>query len=435
MPDMTKPIRYHSLDALRAFALLLGIVFHAAESFCPGRKSWAIIDSRAHDAFDLFQHVCHSFRMEIFFLIAGFFAHMLLQKIGTRAFVAHRVRRILVPLAVGWLFLYPMFMLIWIWGKSVSGSLGDLGIPQQLQHLGVFQLAAGVIVTGAFLRDAFSLIHLWFLYYLLLLYAGALVIRVTAARFATAIDRVFGWICRTRYRLVFFALATIPLIAKMHGGVDTPNRSLIPNLTVLALYGVFFATGWFLHRQPELLSEVTRGWGFYLAAGAAAILITVYGRGILNGVFPGGISKSWMLAYRSTLYGMMMWSFVLGITGAFTTLFRRESPVWRYIADSSYWLYMVHHIVVVPMQILVASLDISAVIKYALINAVTFPVLFASYHFLVRPTFIGAALNGRRYPRHLPWHPAAPAPVFGAASRIECGPAQAPVTDTARSSS
>jgi hypothetical protein len=35
--------RYHSLDAVRAFALLLGVVFHAAESF--GHRAiyyWAI---------------------------------------------------------------------------------------------------------------------------------------------------------------------------------------------------------------------------------------------------------------------------------------------------------------------------------------------------------------------------------------------------------
>jgi glucans biosynthesis protein C len=38
------------------------------------------------------------------------------------------------------------------------------------------------------------------------------------------------------------------------------------------------------------------------------------------------------------------------------------------------------------------------VLKYPLILAVALPVLFLSYHYLARPTFIGAQLNGRKYP-------------------------------------
>ena len=35
------------------------------------------------------------------------------------------------------------------------------------------------------------------------------------------------------------------------------------------------------------------------------------------------------------------------------------------------------------------------------ILGIGFPIMFASYHYLVRGTFIGAVLNGRRYPRTL----------------------------------
>jgi peptidoglycan/LPS O-acetylase OafA/YrhL len=71
---MSTAPRYHSLDALRAFALLLGVVFHAAESFMAGHLGWAIVDVSPSLTLDVFRHACHSFRMEIFFLIAGCFA-------------------------------------------------------------------------------------------------------------------------------------------------------------------------------------------------------------------------------------------------------------------------------------------------------------------------------------------------------------------------
>jgi hypothetical protein len=41
---MTEPERFHSLDALRASALLLGIALHATMSFLPGFReiNWPI---------------------------------------------------------------------------------------------------------------------------------------------------------------------------------------------------------------------------------------------------------------------------------------------------------------------------------------------------------------------------------------------------------
>ena len=41
--------RFHSLDATRAFALMLGIVFHAAWSFVPASMDAALVDG-SHSA-------------------------------------------------------------------------------------------------------------------------------------------------------------------------------------------------------------------------------------------------------------------------------------------------------------------------------------------------------------------------------------------------
>ncbi len=76
-----------------------------------------------------------------------------------------------------------------------------------------------------------------------------------------------------------------------------------------------------------------------------------------------------------------------------------ESTVRRYVADSSYWLYLVHLPVVVAFQVLVGHLPWHWSVKLPIILAASFAVLFGSYHLLVRFTFIGAVLNGRRYRR------------------------------------
>jgi peptidoglycan/LPS O-acetylase OafA/YrhL len=90
---------------------------------------------------------------------------------------------------------------------------------------------------------------------------------------------------------------------------------------------------------------------------------------------------------------------VFGITGVIVKYFEKTSKTWRYLADSSYWLYLIHLPIVVWLQVALYRWDVHWALKFALINAVAFPIMLVSYHYLVRPTIIGATLNGRRYPR------------------------------------
>ncbi|MDJ0663123.1 MAG: acyltransferase family protein [Acidimicrobiia bacterium] len=72
-----KPRRLHDLDALRGFAMLLGIALHAALAFIPG--FWAVKDSTAsfNGPYDEVLFAIHGFRMPLFFLLSGFFTAML----------------------------------------------------------------------------------------------------------------------------------------------------------------------------------------------------------------------------------------------------------------------------------------------------------------------------------------------------------------------
>ena len=54
----------------------------------------------------------------------------------------------------------------------------------------------------------------------------------------------------------------------------------------------------------------------------------------------------------------------------------------------------------------IGRLAVAWPIKYAGLCAVALTLLFLSYHYLARGTFIGTQLNGRRYPRIWPWQTA-----------------------------
>ena len=102
--------RYHHLDALRATAMLLGIVMHGLLSFF-SNAYWPAQDLRQHEAYEWANQAIHGFRMPLFFLISGYFTTMLWKRKGLGSLLLHRVQRILLPLVVGGIIIIP---LVWI---------------------------------------------------------------------------------------------------------------------------------------------------------------------------------------------------------------------------------------------------------------------------------------------------------------------------------
>jgi surface polysaccharide O-acyltransferase-like enzyme len=99
--------RRHDLDALRAAAMLLGIVYHAALSLAAGFP-WFIQDPSANRSLYVFQSWVHGFRMPLFFIVSGFFTAMLWRKRGALALLSHRFRRVLLPCLVGAVTVVPL---------------------------------------------------------------------------------------------------------------------------------------------------------------------------------------------------------------------------------------------------------------------------------------------------------------------------------------
>jgi peptidoglycan/LPS O-acetylase OafA/YrhL len=88
-----------------------------------------------------------------------------------------------------------------------------------------------------------------------------------------------------------------------------------------------------------------------------------------------------------------------GLIGLLNRYLRHENSTIRYLSDSAYWLYIVHHPLVALFQSLLRPWDVPALLKWLILCVVLLSVLLVSYHFLVRSTWIGWILNGRRAPK------------------------------------
>jgi peptidoglycan/LPS O-acetylase OafA/YrhL len=98
----------------------------------------------------------------------------------------------------------------------------------------------------------------------------------------------------------------------------------------------------------------------------------------------------------ATCYALAIWATTFGVIGVALRFLSGFSATRRYIADASYWLYLIHLPIVMALQVAVFSLDWPWPVKFATILLVAIPVMFVSYQLLVRYSIIGTVLNGRR---------------------------------------
>jgi ABC-type multidrug transport system ATPase subunit/peptidoglycan/LPS O-acetylase OafA/YrhL len=409
--------RLHALDAVRGFALLLGVAFHAALSFMPGWPPgiWAMVDNSPSQFLSDAGFVAHIFRMSLFFFIAGFFGRQLFHKLGATGFWANRAKRIAVPLVVGWVVLFPLIM--WVWSMGLNKVFNG-----QVPPMPEFPKTPG----------AFPLTHLWFLYVLLLLYVGVLAVRALVVRLdgAHQLRRLVDSMVEAsiRQHIAVFtlgiplagALLTLPMWFYWQG-IPTPDMSLIPTLPAITGFATAFVFGWLVNRSAAALPAIARGWFVHLLLGIVAtgwLLHTLHATPMAQ---PGLTKTLYVL-----VFGVAVWGWVLGLTGAALRFLSNYSAVRRYLADASYWIYLAHLPVVAAFQVWVGHWSLHWSVKYPFILVASFALLFLSYHFLVRPTFIGQLLNGRKHP--LRRQANAPAAGQASASTASIGPG-APVAE------
>jgi len=111
-------------------------------------------------------------------------------------------------------------------------------------------------------------------------------------------------------------------------------------------------------------------------------------------------------------YTIAMWSWSFALIGLALRFLSGYSAWRRYLADASYWLYLIHLPLVMALQVVASRLSGPWWIKFPLILGIAFPLMLGSYQLMVRGTWLGAVLNGQRASKPL----AAPAIAEGATS-------------------
>ena len=382
--------RYHSLDRLRASMMFLGLVFHASITYLsdlPEDVPWPYQDERTSPFFDWLIDFIHVFRMPVFFMVAGFFAVYLIRTRGTKKFLRHRWSRIGVPLIVGWLVIAPLMA----GAVLYAGQFSDTP-PVALQTDGV---------------PADILIHLWFLYHLLIFCAAAALLTPLLRRIPEAArDRFLAAFANSLHGLGLAALilASGVVLYQMRSWSIDYTGDLLPPLRVLAIYGLFFLFGALLFGCRQAIGSFKRPAWWYFIAGIACFFAHRY----FVDAGCGGerfcdMTATGMHIGATVFLAPTVCFLTFGLVGLFLRYQDMPSNYWRYLSDASYWMYIVHPPLVMTLPTLFADWPVPAGVKFTLVLGATAAITLVTYHYLVRSTFVGKQLNGRRHPRIAPW--------------------------------
>ena len=339
--------RLYGLDVLRTVAMLLGLVLHAELVLLNHSVLGTILPSAVAVAPEPAGWVwgsqvwIHLWRMPLFFVLSGFFAAMMIGRIGWQAFLGDRLVRIL--------------------GATV-----------------VFSLLYSILLD----RPFGQLDHLWFLWFLILCCA------VVALWHAAGLRHDWG----ISPRLTLAAWPVAALLAAFgrsdalwHRIPDVPWelewRGFLYYLAFFLIgHGLWNGTG-----TGHALSRMrtAAGWLALGTAGWAGLMIDHAG--------------TWPALLRVLLSGAATAGYTLGLIGLCLALFHRSSPLLTWLVRGAYPIYILHlypTLLAAALLIAAGASQVVVVIGGALGG---FAAAVALWYALVRYTPLDWVISGYRH--------------------------------------
>lgn len=344
--------RYHFLDVARALLMLLGIPFHAALVYT--NTTWIVESPTQAAQLHWIPTALTTFRMPGFFLIAGFFAAMLLQRQPIRQWLRARIVRLGLPLLTGMALIVPIQNLMLRFGPAHAVRLPRLLGPLLLSHL-------------------------WFLPVLLILSALLALGWGRLSRLAVPDLPIwaFGLLC------AFWDLAlrfeyTFP-------GWDLVLLDGLLDLEATLIYAPYFALGAVVRCNPATFARF-RTWHWPTALlgmiGVAAYVATYHSLDrphIVVEVMSAGFA------------GVCVSQAILALLARFAD---RPSPTVDKLVDASFSIYLFHHPIVVAAALLLVPIALPPLIEWSGICLAALALSYAMHRVLRRHPLIRFLFNG-----------------------------------------
>ena len=324
--------RRHDIDALRALAFGLVIIYHVAMYYVADWH-WHLKSPHAAEWLQMPMRALNLWRMDLVFLISGLALGFLQRGHGRLSLLRSRSWRLLLPLGFGMAVVVPF--------QAYAQGVANGSIAPGLAAFLLRYAAGGPWPRGAFDGSDFGVTwnHLWYLPYLWL-YTSMLILLLPA------LQSVAGQRLRSAFtRLRGTALLIVPALPLMAWSLllwphFPPTHDLIGDGWLHAVYFTLFLYGWWIGTDEHWWAEAARlRWP---ALGSALVLLALY-MGLRT--LPADLAAPrQLLRLTADLY---VWTALLAILGWAHVKLNRP---WRWLPwanESVYPWYVLHQTIII----------------------------------------------------------------------------------------
>jgi hypothetical protein len=170
-------------------------------------------------------------------------------------------------------------------------------------------------------------------------------------------------------------------------GIDG-EMSVLEKPATLVFYGFFFAFGAALRIRG---AEPARyPWLVWIQLPFLTFILTPL-------AFLSAWSKEPAIHFLSCgLQAGVAWGMTFTLLDLFTAYFSKPIAAVRSLADASLWMYIAHLPLVIALQLWMVNWKLWPIVKCGLVCSLTFGSLLLINHFLIRRTWVGLLLNGKK---------------------------------------
>ena len=337
--------RIQYIDHLRNTANGIRLFIHAGVPYMVTVSGMWPVNEEGNWFFDFVIFEGHLFVMELFFLVAGFMFTMQYQKVGFKPLVYNRIHRIVRPFLLGMLILMPFVLMLFGLGKYTS--------YEWLNYPIIIQAFKDGIELG--IQNFFPTGHLWFLYYLIQFYILSLIaIRFKVLRFLPPIDlyKFVATACFMSFVSMYFLEKWI---------IENPI-SLLPEFTSFIHFFLFFIGGQLLYKYENQIKRLeSKGMkmiGIGLVVGLISACCQLYFEKTDHEFY-------YLIEFlaRAT-YAVSSYLLAYGTWFYIKKNFTLSSPIAQYLANASYWIYLVNLPIVMFLHLVFLPIPISIFVKF-----------------------------------------------------------------------
>lgn len=359
--------------------MLLGIPYHVALCYRPG-QDWIVRTGEGVPGMALLAELIHLFRMPTFFLIAGYFAAMLLVRRAPGAWLGGRVRRLGLPFVATILTLVPLL--------NLACEFSTFPPAEALRSFRDNALTSG----GYWVR------HLWFI--IVLLYCSAIVAALVRWMPGLARQQVASRTDAALARhLPLALLATATIVGLWQGavveafwdwGFATNLYQQILRIDEFIAYLPYFALGCLLQRMPAVQAKFGQLSPAVMVIAIVATIVSVRWGSEVHPATGRFIATFAALASTQVL------------VAAARTWFDRPSAGVRAVTEGAFVIYLFHMPIVIGLAWLGQEVALPTWLKVVAVNLLTLALSWGAWLVIRRSGTLSLAFNGVRTP--LPLH-------------------------------